>query len=43
MIENGYINLVCTASITFCFYKELKEGLMGEKCSWSECKVRSSR
>ena len=21
-----YINLVCTASITFCFYKELKEG-----------------
>ena len=34
-----YINLVCTASITFCFYKELKEGFMGEKCSWSECKV----
>ena len=32
-----YINLVCTASITFCFYKELKEGFMGEKCSWSEC------
>ena len=34
-----YINLVCTASITFCFYKELKEGFMGKKCSWSECKV----
>ena len=34
-----YINLVCTASITFCFYKELKEGFMGEKCSWNECKV----
>lgn len=33
-----YINLVCTASITFCFYKELKEGFMGEFATWSETK-----
>ena len=33
-----YINLVCTASITFCFYKELKEGLMGDFATWSETK-----
>lgn len=33
-----YINLVCTASITFCFYKELKEGFMGDFASWSETK-----
>mgnify|MGYP000789871618 FL=1 len=33
-----YINLVCTASITFCFYKELKEGFMGDFATWSEAK-----
>lgn len=34
-----YINLVCTASITFCFYKELKEGFMGDFATcWSETK-----
>ena len=34
-----YINLVCTGSITFCFYKELLEGFKGEKASWAESKV----
>lgn len=34
-----YINLVCTASITFCFYKEIIEGFRGEKASWAETKV----
>ncbi len=35
-----YINLVCTASITFCFYKELKEGIHGrEMLPGAECKV----
>ena len=33
-----YINLACTASITFCFYKELKEGFTGEFATWSETK-----
>lgn len=33
-----YINFVCTASITFCFYKELKEGFMGDFATWSETK-----
>ncbi len=33
-----YINLVCTASITLCFYKELKEGFMGDFATWSETK-----
>lgn len=33
-----YINLVCTASITFCFNKELKEGFMGDFATWSETK-----
>lgn len=33
-----YINLVCTASITFCFYKELKEGFMGDFATWSKTK-----
>lgn len=33
-----YINLVCTASITFCFYKEIKEGFMGDFATWSETK-----
>ncbi len=33
-----YINLVCTASITFCFYKELKEGFCTKYASWSETK-----
>lgn len=33
-----YINLVCTASITFCFYKELKEDFMGDFATWSETK-----
>ena len=34
-----YINLVCTASITFCFYKELIEGFGGERASWTEAKI----
>lgn len=33
-----YINLACTASITFCFYKELKEGFGGGFASWTETK-----
>lgn len=33
-----YINLTCTASITFCFYKELKEGFGGGFASWAETK-----
>ncbi len=33
-----YINLVCTACITFCFYKELKEGFTGQFAPWSETK-----
>lgn len=33
-----YINLACTASITFCFYKELKEGFGGGFASWAETK-----
>ncbi len=33
-----YINLACTASITLCFYKELKEGLCGKFASWPETK-----
>ncbi len=33
-----YINLVCTGSITFCFYKELAEGFRGERTSWTETK-----
>ncbi len=33
-----YINLACTASITLCFYKELKEGFCGKFASWPETK-----
>ncbi len=33
-----YINLVCTTCITFCFYKELREGFGGEFAPWSETK-----
>ena len=33
-----YINLACTASITLCFYKELKEGFGGGFASWAETK-----
>ena len=33
-----YINLACTASITFCFYKELKEGFGSGFASWAETK-----
>ena len=38
-----YINLTCTAAITFCFFGELKEGFCGDRPSWSEFKrlVRS--
>lgn len=31
-----YINLVCTASITFFFFKELKAGFAGTRVKWSE-------
>ncbi len=33
-----YINLACTASITLCFYKELKEGFCGKFAPWPETK-----
>lgn len=33
-----YINLVCTGSITFCFYKELAEGFRGKHAPWTETK-----
>lgn len=33
-----YINMVCTASITFCFWKELREGFATNKGSWEETK-----
>lgn len=33
-----YINLACTASITFCFYKELHDGFTGPFASWQETK-----
>ena len=36
--DQKFNNLVCTASITFCFYKELKEGFMGDFATWSETK-----
>ena len=38
-----YINLACTASITFCFWKELKEGFCGERASWTEMRGLISR
>ena len=38
-----YINLMCTASITFCFYKELKEGFTGEFATWAETKRLMSK
>lgn len=38
-----YINLVCTASITFCFYKELKEGVKGKLVKWSEMKLLAGK
>lgn len=34
-----YINLVCTASITFFFWQELKEGFCGERASWTEMRA----
>ena len=33
-----YINLLCTASITLCFYQELKAGFSGPFASWAETK-----
>lgn len=33
-----YINLACTASITVCFYKELREGFGGKFATWNETK-----
>ena len=33
-----YINLLCTASITICFYQELKAGFTGPFASWKEIK-----
>ncbi len=34
-----YINLICTATMTLFFYKELKEGFSGPYASWAETKV----
>lgn len=33
-----YINLLCTASITLCFYQELKDGFAGPFAPWHEVK-----
>ncbi len=38
-----YINLACTASITLCFYKELKEGFGGQFAPWVETKCLMRR
>ncbi len=38
-----YINLACTASITLCFYKELKEGFGGQFAPWGETKCLMRR
>lgn len=34
-----YINLICTASITFFFFNELKAGFVGTRLKWSEMKI----
>ncbi len=33
-----YINLACTGAITFCFWKELREGFTSDRASWQETK-----
>lgn len=38
-----YINLVCTTSITFFFFKELKAGFAGTRVEWSEMKHLASQ
>lgn len=38
-----YINLLCTASITLCFYQELKAGFSGPLASWTETKQLARR
>ncbi len=38
-----YINLVCTGSITFCFWKELRDGFTLGKSSWEETKALARR
>ena len=38
-----YINLVCTASITFCFYQELHDAFTAPKSTWAEIKALSCR
>lgn len=38
-----YINLLCTASITLCFYQELKVGFSGPFASWAETKQLARR
>lgn len=38
-----YINLACTASITLCFYKELRDGFGGKFAPWSETKALMRR
>ena len=34
-----YINIICTATMTLFFYKELKEGFSGPYASWEETKA----
>lgn len=38
-----YINLVCTGSITFFFWRELREGFSAGVGSWSECRALVGR
>lgn len=38
-----YINLVCTGSITFFFWRELREGFSAGVGSWPECRALMSR
>lgn len=38
-----YINLVCTGSITFFFWRELREGFSAGVGSWAECRALMGR
>lgn len=38
-----YINLVCTGSITFFFWRELREGFSAGVASWPECRALMGR
>ena len=38
-----YINLVCTGSITFFFWRELREGFSAGVGSWAECRTLMGR